>query len=64
MENNINEIVIKIQKADGVDVGPAWWAQNVGGNGTEKEMLDRFMAAYERDFPRGADGMRHKRAGV
>jgi hypothetical protein len=64
-KNNINQIVVDIQTRDGVDVGPAWWEANVsskvGAGATEKEMLDCFMAAYERDFPRGADGSRHPR---
>lgn len=61
--NNINEIIIEIQKRDGVEVSPAWWEANIE-NGTEEEMLAQFLIAYERDFPRGADGIRRKNPGV
>ncbi|HUD11585.1 MAG TPA: ATP-binding protein [Candidatus Saccharimonadia bacterium] len=68
--NNINERVIAIQLADGIDVGPEWWEKNVtaivGNDASEQAMLDCFTAAYERDFPRGADGKRrlHAKPGV
>ena len=61
--NNINEVVVEIQEKDGVDVGPAWWAANVK-DGTEAEMLAQFLSAYERDFPRGTDGIRRKKPGA
>lgn len=62
--NNINEIVIEIQQKDGTEVSPAWWAANIDQDGTEQEMLAQFLEAYERDFPRGADGVRQKAPGV
>jgi len=60
--NNINARVIEVQKADGIDVGPEWWAKNVtatvGNDATEQVMFDAFVSAYNRDFPRGEDGKR------
>lgn len=60
--NNINARAIAVQKADGIDVGPKWWEKNitavVGNGASEQAMFDAFMAAYDRDFPKGPDGRR------
>lgn len=60
--NDINRKVIEIQKADGIDVGPEWWKERVAAvvedDADEQIMFDRFMIAYNEDFPRGDDGKR------
>ena len=43
---DINEAVIQVQKATGIDINEAWWNANVGNNGTAEEILDRFDRAY------------------
>lgn len=49
-KGDINEAVIAVQKATGLEITPAWWQANVGNDGTAEEILDRFDQAYERDF--------------
>jgi hypothetical protein len=65
---NINERVIAIQKADGIDVGPAWWDRNVtaavGPAADWQTMFEAFTSAYERDFPKDAYGRRHPKDGI
>ncbi|HSX31306.1 MAG TPA: hypothetical protein VLE99_05300 [Candidatus Saccharimonadales bacterium] len=43
---DINDAVIRVQKATGIEITPAWWDANVGNNGTSEEILDRFDRAY------------------
>lgn len=61
--NNINARAVAVQQADGIDVGPEWWEKNVtvvvGNDADEQTMFECFMAAYERDFPKDANGQRH-----
>jgi len=47
---DINDAVIRVQKLTGVEINPAWWSQNVGNNGSTESILERFDAAYARDF--------------
>ncbi len=47
---DINAAVITVQKITGVEITPAWWDANVGNDGSDEEILDRFDKAYERDF--------------
>ncbi len=47
---DINDAVIKVQKATGVEITPSWWEANVGNNGTTESILDRFDKAYARDY--------------
>jgi hypothetical protein len=62
-ENNINDKVIAIQRADGIDVGTAWWERSVtavvGNGASQQQMLEAFMTAYNRDFPKDSNGQRH-----
>ena len=58
--DDINEWAIAIQREDGVDVGPEWWGKNVSSEVSIAEQRRQFLEAYERDFPRGEDGERHK----
>jgi DNA-binding MarR family transcriptional regulator len=44
---DINDAVIRVQKATGIEITPAWWNQHVGNNGTTESILDRFDKAYE-----------------
>lgn len=45
-KGDINEAVIDVQKATGVEIDDAWWNENVGNDGTSDEILDRFDKAY------------------
>lgn len=45
-KNDINEAVVAVQKATGIEITPEWWAQNVGDNGSTEEILNRFDEAY------------------
>lgn len=47
---DINQAVIAVQKATGIEISPEWWAKNVGNDGATQKILERFDAAYERDF--------------
>lgn len=47
---DINEAVIKVQKATGVEITEAWWNAQVGNNGTSEQILDRFDKAYAIEF--------------
>jgi DNA-binding MarR family transcriptional regulator len=47
---DINTAVIQVQSLTGVRITPSWWGENVGNNGTSESILDRFDAAYARDF--------------
>jgi len=47
---DVNAAVIAVQKITGIEIDPKWWAANVGNSGTSEQILDRFDAAYERDF--------------
>jgi hypothetical protein len=49
-KGDINDAVIRVQKETGVHIDPVWWDKNVGNDGTAEEIIDRFDAAYERDF--------------
>lgn len=47
-KGDINDAVIQVQKITGVEITPAWWAENVqydADNSTET-VLARFDAAY------------------
>jgi hypothetical protein len=43
---DINDAVIQVQKATGIEINEAWWNANVGNDGTAEEILDRFDRAY------------------
>lgn len=43
---DINDAVIRVQKATGVEITPAWWSANVGNNGSTEQILDKFDKAY------------------
>lgn len=47
---DINAAVMQVQKLTGVAINPEWWQKNVGNNGSSENILERFDAAYERDF--------------
>ncbi len=47
---DINAAVIQVQKLTGVTIDPAWWDNNVGDDGTAESILDKFDAAYARDY--------------
>lgn len=49
-KDDINEAVIEVQQLTGVEIDDEWWNANVGNNGTNEEILERFDVAYERDF--------------
>lgn len=43
---DINDAVIRVQKATGVEVTPSWWNANVGNDGSAEQILERFDNAY------------------
>ncbi len=43
---DINDAVIRVQKATGIEITPGWWNQNVGNSGSTESILDRFDKAY------------------
>jgi len=45
-QGDIDEAVVKVQKASGVFIDKAWWDKNVGDQGTRGEILNRFDDAY------------------
>lgn len=45
---DINEAVIKVQKATGIEISKSWWDQKVGNNGSAEEILERFDREYEK----------------
>lgn len=45
---DINDAVIRVQQATGVNIDPSWWNSNVGNDGTTEQILDRFDKAYEK----------------
>lgn len=45
-KGDINQAVISVQEATGVKITPAWWEKNVGNEGSDEEILDRFDSAY------------------
>lgn len=45
---DINDAVIKVQKATGVEISKSWWDQKVGNNGSSEDILDRFDREYEK----------------
>lgn len=45
-KGDINQAVIAVQKAVGIEITPDWWKQNVGNDGTSEEILEKFDAAY------------------
>lgn len=45
---DINDAVIKVQKATGIEITKAWWDQKVGNGGSTESILDRFDNEYER----------------
>ena len=47
---DINEAVIKVQKATGIEITEAWWNANVGNDGTSEQILDRFDKAYATEY--------------
>lgn len=49
-KGDINAAVIAVQTITGVTITPEWWDQNVGDTGSAESILERFDAAYERDF--------------
>lgn len=44
---DINDAVIRVQKATGIEITPSWWDSNVGNGGSTEQILDRFDKAYE-----------------
>jgi hypothetical protein len=52
---DINEAVILVQQAVGVQITPEWWAKNVGDRGTAAEICDRFDRAYQKEVQRQKD---------
>lgn len=46
---DINDAVIRAQKATGITITPSWWEANVGNNGTAEQILDRFDKAYAKE---------------
>ena len=65
LPNNINALAIAIQNREGYTVDEAWWEENitkvVGNDASESAMLEAFMAAYDRDYPKGEDGQHRSR---
>ncbi len=43
---DINDAVIRVQKATGIEITPAWWNQKVGNGGSTESILDRFDKEY------------------
>lgn len=43
----INDAVIRVQKATGIEITKSWWDSKVGNNGSTEQILDRFDKAYE-----------------
>ncbi|HSW80415.1 MAG TPA: hypothetical protein VLG47_06570 [Candidatus Saccharimonadales bacterium] len=43
---DINDAVIRVQKATGIHITPSWWNQHVGNGGTTESILDRFDSEY------------------
>lgn len=44
---DINEAVIAVQHATGVEITPGWWGVNVGNDGGTDTILQKFDDAYE-----------------
>jgi len=49
-QGDINDAVIRVQRATGEEIGPAWWDAKVGNRGTSEEILRRFDAAYAQEM--------------
>lgn len=49
---DINDTVIRVQKATGVHIDERWWNANVGNNGSTEQILDRFDRAYAAEYER------------
>ena len=47
-QGDINEAVVKVQKASGLYIDKAWWDANVGDQGNPMEVLKRFDDAYKK----------------
>lgn len=45
-QGDIDEAVVKVQRATGVFIDKTWWDKNVGDKGEPMEILDRFDDAY------------------
>lgn len=45
---DINQAVIVAQQETGYNIGPTWWAKEVGNEGSPEEIINRFDEAYER----------------
>lgn len=43
---DINDAVIRVQKATGIEISKSWWDTNVGNGGSTEQILDRFDKAY------------------
>lgn len=43
---DINDAVIRVQRATGLAITPGWWDSHVGNNGSTEQILDRFDKAY------------------
>jgi hypothetical protein len=43
---DINDAVIKVQKATGIEITKSWWDSKVGNHGSTEQILDRFDTAY------------------
>lgn len=43
---DINDAVIRVQKATGINIDEKWWHNHVGNDGATEQILDRFDREY------------------
>lgn len=43
---DINDAVIRVQQATGIEITKGWWDSKVGNYGSTESILDRFDKAY------------------